>query len=648
MSEQIESMDDYQGSAGMAKYWTIELNAADDEETDWRKESEDVIDRYRAGRELVAIGREKKFNILWSNTETLKGALFARMAKPDIRRRYLDRDPAGRQVAEVLERALEYSADVHDEKDIIAGAIEDYLLPGRGTVWVVKEDVTIDVPIVDELGFETGETVEEIGDQRVFFEYVHWEDYRESPAKRPEDVRWRARRHLMTRENLRELSPDQADLIPLNWTPTDKKYESDDVFRRAEVWEIWCKDTRKRYYVVKGYTKLLVEEKDPYELQNFFPTPKPLISIKTNGTGVPVPEFRLYQDQADELDRITTRIAKLTDGLRRRGIYDGSVPELAKLAEASDNTFVPADNYANLTQKGGLANAMQTEDISQTAGVLTGLYQQRAQLIQTIYEVTGISDVIRGSTNPNETATAQRLKGQFGSMRLKQRQDQVQIFIRNLYRIRAELIAEHFQPYILQNMTGLQVTPEMLQIMRSDKLRSYRVDVETDSTVFEDAQMERQSRIEFVNTLGSYMEKALVIVQSAPDLTPIAFQALEFMVRGFKIGREFEDLIDEAKQNSMQQMQQQMQMRQQMQQQGPPPDPKMIEAQQKAQLKNVELQQKGQLKSAELQQKGQLEMAKMGQDAQLSREQMAVNAQIAREKNMTDAEIELLKGVGMM
>jgi len=184
----------------------------------------------------------------------------------------------------------------------------------------------------------------------------------------------------------------------------------------------------------------------------------------------------------------------------------------------------------------------------------------------------------------------------------------------------------------------------MLQIMRSDKLRSYRVDVETDSTVFEDAQMERQSRIEFVNTLGAYMEKALGVVQAAPELTPIAFQALEFMVRGFKIGREFEDLIDEAKQNSLEAMQKQKQM----QQQGPPPDPKMIDAQQKAQLKAAELKQKGQFKGAELQQKGQLEMAKMGQDAQLSREQMAVNAQIAREKNMTDAEIELLKGAGMM
>ncbi len=160
--------------------------------------------------------------------------------------------------------------------------------------------------------------------------------------------------------------------------------------------------------------------------------------------------------------------------------------------------------------------------------------------------------------------------------------------------------------------------------------------------MFEDAQMERQSRIEFVNTLGSYMEKALGVVQVAPELTPIAFQAMEFMVRGFKIGREFEDLINEAKQNAMQSLQMQ-------QQQGPQPDPAMMMVQQKAQLDQAELQQKGQLKSAEMQQDMQIERAKMNQEAQIDREKMAVDAEIAREKIITDAEVELMKNTqGLM
>ena len=46
MSEQVESMKDYKSSADMARYWDIELNAADDEEREWRDEGEDVVDRY--------------------------------------------------------------------------------------------------------------------------------------------------------------------------------------------------------------------------------------------------------------------------------------------------------------------------------------------------------------------------------------------------------------------------------------------------------------------------------------------------------------------------------------------------------------------------------------------------------------------------
>lgn len=646
MSESIETKQEFTGAQGTARYWAIELQAADDEEKDWRKEGREVLERYRAEEGHVAVGREKRFNILYSNVETLKGTLFARMAKPDVRRRYLDQDPAGRKVATLLERALEYSNDVNDEEDIIAACIEDSLLPGRGVIWVEYERVEVEVerlaPVmdgdvmrVDEFGVPVVEPVmeTETGDQRCWFEYLHWEDYRESPAKRPEDVRWKARRHLYSRQQLRDEKFNKADDVPLNWTPKKDKKDIEDVFKRAEVWEIWCKETRKRYYVVKGFPTILREEDDPYGLEKFFPTPHALVPFKTNGSGVPIPEYRFYKHQADELDRLTTRIARLTDALRRRGVYDSAVAELSKLAEAGDNVFIPSENFASLAQKGGLQGAFQVEDISGMAQVLAGLYQQREQLIQSIYEVTGISDVIRGATDPDETATAQRLKGQFGSMRLKKRQGAVQRYIRDLYRIRAEMVGEQYEPHVLQEMTGIPVDDEMLQIMRADKLRSYRIDIETDSTVFEDAEAEKTGRIEFVNTLGAFLEKALPVATAAPELTPLIFQAMEFMVRGWKIGREFEDVIEEAKQQVMQAQQQKAQMAQQA-----PPDPKMIEVEQKAKAKQAELQMQGQMGAAKLQQEAQADMARLQQEGQIKREEMVLDAEITREKNAMDAE----------
>ena len=172
MASDLETRQEYELSHGPARYWAIELDLADDEEREWRDEGKEVVERYRAEGSPNLMGREKHFNILWSNVETLKSSLFGRMAKPDVRRRYRDRkDKAGREVAIILERALEYGSDVYDYQSHIEAAVEDYLLPGRGVVWVTYEPVIVEVD-----GIET------IGDQRCKMEYVHWEDYRESPA----------------------------------------------------------------------------------------------------------------------------------------------------------------------------------------------------------------------------------------------------------------------------------------------------------------------------------------------------------------------------------------------------------------------------------------------------------------------------------
>ena len=103
-----ESREDLEVKQGTAQYWLLELEMANQEEEEWRKRGKKVIERYRDERNVdtISVGFDKKFNILWSNTETLKGALFARMAKPDVRRRFPDPNPIARQIARVIERSL--------------------------------------------------------------------------------------------------------------------------------------------------------------------------------------------------------------------------------------------------------------------------------------------------------------------------------------------------------------------------------------------------------------------------------------------------------------------------------------------------------------------------------------------------------------
>ena len=584
---------------GPSRYWQNELEQASQFERDWRERGNRVVERYRdeRGGNAVIGPIASRFNILWANTETLKGALFARMAKPDVQRRFPDPNPAARQVAILLERTLSYDLDTYDASRPLRSALEDYLLPGRGVVWVVYEPIIIKEKIKvevkdDDIDIVEEEEVEHVGDQRCRFEYVHWQDYRESPSRRPEDATWRARRHLFTRDELVGRGFAHAYEVPLTWMPdTDSNEQLDEIYNRAEVWEIWDKVQRKRLFVSSGFKDLLAEDDDPYQLEDFFPTPVPLIAVRTNNTSIPVPEFTLYQDQADELDRVTSRITHLIEGLKRRGVYDSSVPELANLATAGDNDFVPSENFSSLAQKGGLSVVFQTEDISQISAVLQGLYTQRAQVLQIIYEVTGISDIIRGGgTKASESATAQRLKAQYGSMRLRLRQDAIQKYIRDLFRIKAELIAENYEPEILERITGMEVTDEMLQIMRNDKTRHYQIDVETDSTVFADEEEMKRTRVEFANVMGGYLVQAIEATRNAPELTPIAFEILKFVSGAWKIGRNFEDVIDQTESQVMQQLQA-------MQQQPPQPDPEERIAQQRiaAELEREKLKQEGKL-----------------------------------------------------
>tara|TARA_R100000315_G_C5233248_1_gene144287 strand:+ start:601 stop:2538 length:1938 start_codon:yes stop_codon:yes gene_type:complete len=617
---------------GTAQYWHIELNNADKTEEDWRRRGRKVIERYRDERNVdtYGMGSEKKFNILWANTETLKGALFAKMAKPDVRRRFPDNNPVTKNIARVLERTLAYANDVYNANKPIESALEDYLLPGRGVVWVVYDPVFVKEMVQMEQINEMGERViieveeERVAEQRCYFDYVHWEDYRENPAKRPEDVSWKARRHLWTRDELKDKGFSNVEDIPLDWSPDsdEENYEAEEVFKRAEVWEIWDRVKYKRYYVARNYDKILRVDDDPYELQDFFPTPTPMIAVRTNDTSVPIPEFTLYQDQAEELDRVTTRISNLIEGLKRRGVYDASVPELSHLANAGDNDFIPSENFSLLAQKGGLAGVFQQEDISPIGMVLQGLYQQRTQILEIIYEVTGISDLLRGNTKASETATAQQLKAQFGSMRMRKRQEEIERYIRDLFRIKAEIVAEHYEPEVLQAITNIQITPEMMQIMRDDKLREYNIDVETDSTVFADENAEKQTRIEFLQTMGAYLEKAIAVSNANPSLTPIMFQSLRFLVGAWKVGREFEEVIDQTEQQIMQQMQQAMQA---------PPQPseaeKIAQAKIQGELMREKMKQEGKL--ADIQAKSGAEMTKIQSEAELSRERNALKEDLA-------------------
>lgn len=572
----------------------MELELAEKPEKHWRKEVDTIIDVYRSESKTEAnfAQSENTMNILWSNTETLKAAMYDRAPKPDVRRRWRTADEGGKDIATALERGLSFSLDQHDFDLQIEMANEDYLLGGRGTVRVKYTPHFETVMVEPQTDPETGEVIEVGGEQEqkvyeeVSIAYVHWDDFRLSPAKSWGDVNKIYFRGKMTRSELIDAFGEElGNKVTLDWSPHSEEERSKDentsVFKRAVIWECWDKDIKKVTFFAPSFKEsILLEKDDPLSLEHFYPTPRPMYSIRTSGSMVPIPEYRLYENQAKELDTITKRITTLTDSLKVRGSYNGNVTELGRILDMGDNDLVPVEDWPTFSSTGGLEGALSFVPLEPIIQALRHLYEAREQVKATIYEITGISDIVRGQTMASETATAQRIKGQFASLRIDKRKAEIARFIRDLYRMMGEIIAEQFSPETLQMITGVEITPELVEVLQSDAQRAYRVDIETQMTVLDEAG-ERDAATNLLKGVVEYINGISPAVQSGGIPEEVAKELLLSVIRKHKVGRDMEDALtaigqqegegedqlQQLKQQAEQQIQQMQQQMQQMQEQ---------------------------------------------------------------------------------
>lgn len=579
--------------------WMKELEAEDKAHEKYRKRAAKVVARYRDEGPNGDRENGHKFNVFWSNIEVLTPATYSAEPKPEIRRRFLDKNPVAREVSEMLERALTYTIDTYDFEGTMGSVVNNLLVPGLAQVRLrytpyfemgqppqipMEVEQYVD-PVTEEYGeryssegverlpegfdeggqpFTLGEPEEEKVYEEVSCEPVQWKNFRWQPADRWEDCRWAGIDHFLTKEELKEQFGDKGCECSLTHYSEGKDEKGDDK-DRAKVTEIFDKEKRKVIVVSEGYKEgLLSEEDDPLNLEGFYPFPKPLMATVTDGKYVPIPDFVFYQDQADELDIISDRIAELMKMLKVRGIYDGSFGELVNVLNSDDGQLTPVSDFAERFQgKGDLSSVLSFMPLKEIASVVVGLHERRDALKQEIYEITGIADIMRGASNASETLGAQEMKRQFGSMRIGAKQKKIAFFVRDIFRLKAEIIAEHFDDDTLELMTGVQITPEMREMMQNDLLRGFSINVETDTTVAQDASTEQQNRIEVLTGITNFIEKVAPLVQVGVMPMDMAKELLLFSLRSFKTGRQLEDMIEkmggEDEDPRITQMQQQLQ-----------------------------------------------------------------------------------------
>jgi len=551
--------------------WLDEIKDAKKREKDFRKDGREIL-------EIYANEKPTPFNILYSNTDTALPALFSEVPRPVVSRRYKDEDPMGKAVSEAAQRVLEYLIDTDvDDYDKFAGSMSDAtvdaLLPGRGVTSVKYES---------DDGWETVCTDSRKWD-RVLFGY----------AQKWSKVTWVAYEEYLDKEEATRLFPDMVNKLKFvegeerDDEDDDKKEENKDKGYRktAQIYQIWDKDDRKIKYISQQYKDgYLRTDDDPLELTGFFNCPKPLQFIAKSNDLLPTAPYTLYEQQAKELNRIQRRLTRVIEAIKVRGAYDGALgDEIEKILKEDDNALIPTDKAATL-QDTSLKDSIWMLPIAELVAVAQQLMIARESCKQVIYEITGISDIVRGQSKASETLGAQKIKEAWGSMRLKRPQKEVQRYALDTMRLMLDIAVKKFSEKTWAKMTGLpyssteekqqaqqiveiarmnQMNPQdpsiqqamqvlqkpnwgdVLAILKDHYSRSYRIDMETNSTVDVEATEDKQLVGDFMNAMAQFMNGMGPLIEQKIMPFGAAKSMMLAIVKRYRFGRDVEDELNQ-------------------------------------------------------------------------------------------------------
>jgi hypothetical protein len=547
-------------------------------ETGWWKLAEECSRIYSVNPENGKYEEEIPFNILYSNTEVLAPSLYSATPKPDIRPRFLNE--MVNPIPEILDRFLRVAADPAapglDNFDAsMRDCVLSALVPGSGYIRL-RYRAELAFPLTYESG--------------------HYKTLIWAKATRWSKVPWIAFRHPMNRSAMfQQFEIPESAITKFKAQPGADEEQKDDCF----VYEIWDKDEKKVYFVCEQWEDFLLDSSDdPLGLTGFYPIPGPLVLTKKPGDIEPTPLYKFYKNQAEELNRVTVRLNKILSAIRVRGGYSSMLGEdLKRILDSSEteNALTPMTETGLLSQQGGFDKYIWLLPIEQFMKVAQQLYSARESIKQVIYEITGISDIIRGSSVASETATAQDLKNKWGTVRLREMQSTVANYARDLFRMSVDCGADHIPAAKWKEITQLpfptkkeqtaakkqleynqktqqmQMPPTMpgqpqapltppdpkllaaaqgptfediLDSIKNDQHRSFVINIQTSSTIDLDTAQDKGDVSDFMNALG----QVLPALQNLGALGPSGFEAakaiLTAVCQRYKFGLDIADVID--------------------------------------------------------------------------------------------------------
>ena len=571
---------------GTKEHWQRWISAAKKASEQHWKDAEAAWGEYEHSPDSSNPGQSQhktaSYPIYWSSVKTIEPAYYSRTPRVTTTRRFELNDDVASTAGLIAERFGQYLIENCDFDAVIQSAVGEFIHADKATTQLVYEheveETQARVALVqveggfidqsgqpypgevfqDEQGFFGQDTDAKPKNQKIHLSPVSYDDVLHTPDARTaaEICDMAFKFSLPEHEAAERFLPEVVARINWKISKGEKEDRQEIPGKFVEGWEIYCRETKKVYWYSDQYPDGLLDVKDdPYKLRNFFPAPAFIIGSKPRKTLYPTPAYIHCRDVLRALHEQAFKVYELIRGIRRRALVDGSMPELASaLQEAGDNEFIAVRNIQALVEKGGLQNVIQYIPVQELVDAISELSGLEEKFKQAFYEWFGVPDILRGASDPVETAAAQEVKAASANDRFKFQKKQVAQLVRDSIEMMVDLGVQVFPAPRIAEIVGVKfMTPEdqqrfpaALQLLQNDDARLIRVDIDTDSMSFLDQQLKQQRVNQAVQTVTEGLKTVADMSQGDPTFLPVGLHAVLLSLEHLEAGKQFQDGVKKA------------------------------------------------------------------------------------------------------
>ena len=655
-----ESKEDGTAQYNKPGYWLRWLQAAKRSSETHRNESKAAWAEYknRALREADGVGKSTRlYPIYHSSCKVLEPALYALTPELLARRRFGANDDIARLASTIEEDLGEYLVDKFDFDGAMMGAVSDFIHADKATLQLIYKTELKDIPIKiplsqgegesfigpdgmpfdgevfsDETGFY-GQTIKQKAvNQEIYVSPIRYEDILHTPeAKTQSEIVDIAYKFSMRREEAELRFKDK--LTNVSWITKKNDDGADIPGEFLEGYEIYCKASKKCYWITEQKNDDFLDVKDdPYGLEGFFPSPDFIIGSKPDDSLYPTPLYQQCKPILDQLHMMVGRVFRLITSVRRRALVDGANDDLINaLNNLEGQEFIACENFRLILEKGGVANLVQYIEVQDLVNAIRELVELEETFKNWFFEWFGVPDILRGSSEPIETAKAQEIKQQAANDRFKYMKKQVAQLARDSIRMMVDLALKVFDDEKMMAVCGYQyktpeqqaIFPQALELLRNDHERCIRLDIDSNTLTFYDRELKKQQNVELVTTVTQGLEKVSGMLQNGGP--PYANVGLKLLMGALDALEGGEEYMEEVKQS----IEALIASNEQQSQEPPPPSDKQIQAQ--VDQQKIEAQER--MNTVEFQfkmQELQLTQAAKMEELRLTGIQLGVETQLAQ------------------